>query len=367
MVVIFNFYIINFFLIIITIIVSVLITRDKNRIICGQGTGRKCMLVILSIVTIYSIWSSPQHKVITFQFDDGPTENTVHILEILKRYGIRAVFCVVGSKIKIYPEYFENIVRNGHVICNHSYSHRRLNELPYEEIRKELRLTNHLIRKYGYKGSIFYFPPFASFDKNYTKAVFSLHHSKLILPSIGLYRYEIRSPDILPRLIIKAAKKGVTHFLLHVHTRDKLYILDKILNTLLKKGYKINPDKKNISIPYLSKNYLRNTTIVDIRKGTDKHTVKVILNAGAPYFLEFLDIAEKYHINKYIVIFTDVFNNFPYIKMDSNELVIASDKCNNGDEITYFKQFKHTQSILFNLGRSIASKIWYHAPKNHYQ
>lgn len=54
-------------------------------------------------------------------FDDGPSENTDKILDILDEYGVKATFFVVGKEG--YKEEYQRIVENGHSLGMHSFSH----------------------------------------------------------------------------------------------------------------------------------------------------------------------------------------------------------------------------------------------------
>lgn len=54
-------------------------------------------------------------------FDDGPSANTEQILDTLKTYGIKATFFVNGNASN--KELYKRIIREGHVIGNHTYSH----------------------------------------------------------------------------------------------------------------------------------------------------------------------------------------------------------------------------------------------------
>ncbi len=67
----------------------------------------------------------PDHdKVIALTFDDGPSEPyTQQILEILDQNNIKATFFVVGSNLKNYPQLGQQIVAQGHIIANHTWSH----------------------------------------------------------------------------------------------------------------------------------------------------------------------------------------------------------------------------------------------------
>ncbi len=65
-------------------------------------------------------------------FDDGPSENTNEILDILDDYGVKATFFVVGKPEEEYKGIYQRIVNEGHTIGMHSYSHK------YSEIYSSL-------------------------------------------------------------------------------------------------------------------------------------------------------------------------------------------------------------------------------------
>lgn len=56
-------------------------------------------------------------------FDDGPSQNTKDILNILKENNIKATFFVLGSQVEVFPETTNRIYNEGHYIANHGYSH----------------------------------------------------------------------------------------------------------------------------------------------------------------------------------------------------------------------------------------------------
>ena len=72
------------------------------------------------------IWKKKcSKKQIWLTFDDGPSPKvTPFILSILKKEGIKATFFLVGENIKKYPKLFNQIIEEGHVVANHSYSHK---------------------------------------------------------------------------------------------------------------------------------------------------------------------------------------------------------------------------------------------------
>lgn len=64
-----------------------------------------------------------QHAVY-LTFDDGPIpEVTPWVLDMLDRYGIKATFFMVGDNVRKHPEVYEEVVRRGHRIGNHTMHH----------------------------------------------------------------------------------------------------------------------------------------------------------------------------------------------------------------------------------------------------
>ena len=58
-------------------------------------------------------------------FDDGPhPEVTPFILNVLKEEQVKATFFLVGEQMEKHPELLTQIISEGHIVANHSYSHK---------------------------------------------------------------------------------------------------------------------------------------------------------------------------------------------------------------------------------------------------
>ncbi len=64
-----------------------------------------------------------QEKTVYLTFDDGPSERTGEILDVLERYDIKATFFVVGGENETRAERLREIAAAGHTIGVHSYTH----------------------------------------------------------------------------------------------------------------------------------------------------------------------------------------------------------------------------------------------------
>lgn len=71
------------------------------------------------------VWRIPSgKKELYLTFDDGPTSGTTEfVLEVLRKYAIRASFFCLGAKVIKHPEIVEKIVAFGHAIGNHTFNH----------------------------------------------------------------------------------------------------------------------------------------------------------------------------------------------------------------------------------------------------
>jgi len=74
-----------------------------------------------------SVWRGPRdRRAIALTFDDGPSEGTPAILDVLARHGARATFFQCGANVARLPEIARAVRERGHEIGNHSYAHPRL-------------------------------------------------------------------------------------------------------------------------------------------------------------------------------------------------------------------------------------------------
>lgn len=97
-------------------------------------------------MTIPLATSAPDAVALTF--DDGPNgADTSALLDLLAEHGIRAVFAVIGSQI-LAPggaDLLRRIVREGHVLCNHSTDFDDMGELTVEQARERMRANAAII------------------------------------------------------------------------------------------------------------------------------------------------------------------------------------------------------------------------------
>lgn len=123
-------------------------------------------------------------KVIALTFDDGPDgKETLQILDILDRYKIKATFFIIGQNLQKYPYVARRIVRLGHAIGNHTWSH-AYQTMSRETAAQEIEETAALIEQITGVRSVLFRPPLGRLDNglaSYAKE----HNYILVLWSVN--------------------------------------------------------------------------------------------------------------------------------------------------------------------------------------
>jgi peptidoglycan/xylan/chitin deacetylase (PgdA/CDA1 family) len=84
---------------------------------------------------------SPAARRVALTFDDGPDEHTLEYLELLDRHRVRATFFLVGEMCHKHHAAMLEIVRRGHQVAGHGFTHREFPTLSSRELRDELGRT----------------------------------------------------------------------------------------------------------------------------------------------------------------------------------------------------------------------------------
>src|SRR3954470_754278 len=85
---------------------------------------------------------------VALTFDDGPGDDTLAILDLLRQHHVKATFCLIGVHVQARPDLVQAIVRDGHTLCNHTWHHDlHLGQRPPEVIRSDLERTSEEIHR----------------------------------------------------------------------------------------------------------------------------------------------------------------------------------------------------------------------------
>lgn len=154
-------------------------------------------------------------------FDDGPHPDvTPAVLNILDKYKAKATFFCLGEYVKLYPEVYNSILKNGHVTGIHGYSH--INGLNCS-VRDYLE---NIDRASQYIHSNLFRPPYGKMKLKQYKWVADCFN--IILWDIMSYDFDqTMSSEKIVKNIITSAKDGSI-----IVFHDSLKAKDKVLEVL---------------------------------------------------------------------------------------------------------------------------------------
>ncbi|MBI1809507.1 MAG: glycosyltransferase, partial [Gemmatimonadetes bacterium] len=147
---------------------------DLLRIITRPSGGRRIIatdkktgyVVHESIIEAPSPWivqrfGSADSMKIALSFDDGPDPRyTPAILDTLKSRGVKATFFVVGKNANEYPNLLRRVVREGHELGNHTYTHPNLALASPFVARMEIVMNGRLIESITGRRTALFRPPY---------------------------------------------------------------------------------------------------------------------------------------------------------------------------------------------------------------
>lgn len=188
---------------------------------------RKLLLTaaVLAIVLISGWWLSPwilpaleilpgevlydvdtDRRAVALTLDDGPDpETTPDILRVLRRYGARATFFVVGDRARDNDELLERIVAEGHELGNHMLRDRRTRFLGRDEMERSMRETHRILSGHG---QVRWFRPGGGFYDGATLEAADDLGYRTALGSVYPFDTALPFPALLARFVLNGARPG---------------------------------------------------------------------------------------------------------------------------------------------------------------
>lgn len=88
-----------------------------------------------------------QTRQIALTFDDVPDPRyTPYVLDVLKKHNIKATFFIVGSRARKHPDLVRRIVKEGHVVGNHSFNHPNFAKLSSSQFSQQILRSERIIQ-----------------------------------------------------------------------------------------------------------------------------------------------------------------------------------------------------------------------------
>lgn len=157
----------------------------------------------------YIVWRmSGSGQVLHLTFDDGPNpEYTPRVLDILDEFDVRASFFLVGERAVAHPRLVSEMVRRGHSIGNHSYTHRVLPELAMGEYAGEIERTKKVLSDMCGREITMFRPPKGLVNAGSLRYLIGGGH-QVVLWSLDSLDYHRNSHDTVVQTADRARRGG---------------------------------------------------------------------------------------------------------------------------------------------------------------
>ena len=105
-------------------------------------------------------------KRLALTFDDGPSEWTPAVRQLLREHDAQATFFLIGARVHERPDEVRRIAEDGHEVGSHTYTHPRLTEIEDDEIRIEIEAGVRAVEEVlGSRPRLFRAPGFHADDR----------------------------------------------------------------------------------------------------------------------------------------------------------------------------------------------------------
>lgn len=194
-------------------------------------------------------------KLIALTFDDGPDSvYTPQILDILKEQKIKGTFFLIGNRAELFPDVVKRMVKEGHIVGNHSMNHPIITKLNQAKTRKEIvDCEKALARLTGYRTALFR-SPYGSLDPEKITQIQKLNY-KIIAWNVDSLDWKSLSAEQVKTNILENVRAG-SIILQHSSGSEEedlsgsVSALKEVIVTLKKEGYRFVSIPELLDIPY---------------------------------------------------------------------------------------------------------------------
>lgn len=179
----------------------------------------------------------PDKPMVALTFDDGPSKYTVPIAELAEQYDGRVTFCVVGNRIDQFSDSLIRVSEAGHEIANHTWEHKKLAILSYEEAKNQIQKTNDKVQELTGKPTTFIRPTYGSVSDTLRQLSTDL---KMPLANwqVDTEDWKSRNADSVYQVCMAQVKDGDI-ILFHDLYESTYHAIERIIPELTAQGYQL--------------------------------------------------------------------------------------------------------------------------------
>lgn len=186
--------------------------------------------------------------VVALTLDDGPSEATPEILDVLDDFGARATFFVIGAQVERHPELARRIVDEGHELGHHMMADEPSIRLAPDAFRARFREMDEVLDGLG--GSTVFRPASGWYDRRMVAEAARLGY-RTVLGSVYPFDAQLPFPGWAAGYVRRNVRPGAVIVLHDGPERGPrtARILREVLADLVARGYRIVPVSELLAVP----------------------------------------------------------------------------------------------------------------------
>ncbi|MEV8637371.1 polysaccharide deacetylase family protein [Streptosporangium sp. NPDC051023] len=174
-------------------------------------------------------------KCVALTYDDGPGPDTGRLLDLLGADHARATFFSLGANASARPEPLKRMMREGHLVANHTWSHRDLTALTDNRITDQLNRAQYAITQTIGQVPALLRPPYGATDDRIA-SIAAGRGLAVVRWSADSRDLRTADPKVIAKRVVAEAKPGAI-ILMHDVYRPTVDATPEILRRLREKGY----------------------------------------------------------------------------------------------------------------------------------
>lgn len=204
------------------------------------NTGKKAVTTATEQreLPIYSVEINKKQVAISFDAAWG-NEQTHKLLDILKRYNVKATFFLVGDWVDNFPDDVKDIAKAGHDIGNHSDTHPHMTQMSEEDQKKQIQNCNDKIKELTGNCPKLFRAPYGDYNNSVVESVKSLD-MYCVQWDIDSLDWKNPTPSEMVDRIVTNLQNG-SIILMHNGAENTPEALPLIIEAVKESGYEFVP------------------------------------------------------------------------------------------------------------------------------
>lgn len=185
-----------------------------------------------------ALWVGTGKKIYLTIDAGGPLGDTETLLKALKDNNAKANFFIAGYNVKKDPEFIRQLVQDGHLVANHTMTHKDMNDMTDDEVRQDIEQYAALYKEVtGEEIELFFRFPYGRYSKHLLELVSEMGYTSVFW-STAMRDWEPRpngAEDPYNDIMNNLHDGNI--ILMHQGSPENIEALDRIIREIQALGY----------------------------------------------------------------------------------------------------------------------------------